>query len=236
MTDVWGGFLRLNVVDNVLVEVTHEATRLRTDDLSVYNELIYPINEKGGINDATYFNDHFYIASKTNGGLKIPLNNKESIETISPNCPLSNNISSVNINKKDLWLTFGGYGPVMNPYSPYGLTQYGISTYKNMQSWQHISYQQLQQFKSTVNISFNPQKTNLVYISSFHDGIGIWDTDKNELVIYNSENTNALEAIAENDTRVYGVAFDRNGTGWLTNTAENPYLISIDKNNQFYKT
>src|SRR5690606_30814586 len=29
VTDVWGGFLRLNVVDNVLVEVTHEATRLR---------------------------------------------------------------------------------------------------------------------------------------------------------------------------------------------------------------
>src|SRR5690606_38535178 len=36
------------------------------------------------------------------------------------------------------------------------------------------------------------------------------------------------------DLRIYGVAFDRNGTGWMTNTAgTDPALISINTNNQF---
>lgn len=231
--DVWGGFIKFNTADDVLIEVTHEAARLRANDLSVYNEFIYALAEKGGVNDATYTGGNYYMASKINGALKVFIDNKETVETISPKGPLSNNISSSTIHKNDLWLTFGGYGVSMNPYAPNGLTTYGISTFKNMQSWQHISFEELNQFKSTVNISFNPQKPNLAYISSFHDGVGIWDIDKREMTIYNQSNTSALQEIIEGDVRVYGMAFDRNGTGWMTNTVQDPVLVSIDKNNQF---
>src|SRR5690606_35055294 len=51
--------------------------------------------------------------------------------------------------------------------------------------------------------------------------------------IYNQSNTSALQEIIEGDVRVYGMAFDRNGTGWMTNTVQDPVLVSIDKNNQF---
>ncbi|WLD23962.1 T9SS type A sorting domain-containing protein [Flavobacterium dauae] len=233
--DVWGGFLKFNVSGDVLIEVTQEAARLHASDLSVYNEFVYSLNEKGGVNDAIYSNGYYYIASKVNGGLKVSLENKENIESVSPGGPLSNNVSSATINNNDLWITFGGYGVVMDPYKPNGLTQYGISALKNMQSWQHISFNELNQFKSTVNISFNPRQPNLAYISSFHDGLGIWDLNKKELTVYNAANTNELNAILEGDTRVYGVAFDKNGTGWMTNTAtsNDSYLVSIDKNNQF---
>lgn len=231
--DVWGGFIKFNVADDVLIEVTHEAARLRAYDLSVYNEFVYSLAENGGVNDATHVGGNYYVASKINGALKIFIDNKNAIESISPQGPLSNNISSATIHNNNLWLTFGGYGASMNPYEPNGLTKYGISTFNNMQSWQHISFNELNQFKSTVNISFNPHKPNLAYITSFHDGVGIWDIDKREMTIFNHTNTDALQPISGEDVRVYGINFDRNGTGWMTNTVQDPVLVSIDNNNQF---
>src|SRR5690606_10903486 len=91
VSDVWGGFSKFNVSGDVLIEVTHEAARLRGSDLSVYNEFVYGLDENGGINDAIYANGDYYIASKTNGGLKVSLENKDNIVSISPGGPLSNN-------------------------------------------------------------------------------------------------------------------------------------------------
>ncbi len=232
--DVWGGFLKFSIAGDVLIEVTEEAARLRATDLSVYNELVYSFNEKGGISDATFSNGNYYLASNKNGGLMVPLENKEQINVISPSGPLSNNISSAVVNNKDLWLTFGGYGIDMDPYKPNGLTKYGISSYKNMQSWQHISNQELNGLQSTVNISFNPQKSNFAYISTFNDGLGVLDISQKQLTVYDDSNTSVFTPIIPTDLRIYGVSFDRNGTGWMTNTAgTDPVLISIDKNNQF---
>ncbi|SFN22637.1 hypothetical protein SAMN05421741_102202 [Paenimyroides ummariense] len=234
--DVWEGFLKFSIAGDVLIEITQEAARLRTTDLTVYNEFVYSFAEKGGVSDATFSNGNYYLATNRNGGLKVPLENKENIEVISPDGPLSNNISSAVVNKKDLWLTFGGYGVDMNPYEPNGLTKYGISTYKNMQSWQHISNQELNGLQSTVNISFNPQKPNLAYLSTFNDGLGIFDLNTKQLTVYDDTNTDVFTPIIPTDLRIYGVAFDRNGTGWITNTAgEDPALISINSNNQFNK-
>ncbi|MEG1239529.1 MAG: T9SS type A sorting domain-containing protein, partial [Flavobacterium sp.] len=234
--DVWEGFLKFSIAGDVLIEITQEAARLRTTDLTVYNELVYSLNEKGGISDATFSNGNYYLAANKNGGLKVPLENKENIEVISPSGPLSNNISSAVVNKKDLWLTFGGYGVDMDPYKPNGLTKYGISTFKNMQSWQHISNQELNGLKSTVNISFNPQKPNFAYLSTFNDGLGVFDLNAKQLTVYDDTNTDVFTPIIPTDLRIYGVAFDRNGTGWMTNTAgTHPALISVNANNQFNK-
>lgn len=232
--EVWGGFLKFSISGDILIEITREAARLRATDLSVYNDFIYSFDEKGGISDATFSNGNYYLAANKNGGLKVALENKENIEVISPNGPLSNNISSAVINKKDMWLTFGGYGIDMDPYQPNGLTKYGISTYKNMQSWQHISNEELNGLQSTVNISFNPQKPNFAYLSTFNDGLGVFDINQKQLTVYDDTNIDVFTPIIPTDLRIYGVAFDRNGTGWMTNTAgADPALISIDKNNQF---
>jgi len=234
VSDVWDGFLKFSIAGDILIEVTQEAARLRTPELSVYNELVYSFSEKGGISDATFSNGKYYLASNKNGGLEVPLSNKESIVSVSPSGPLSNNISSAVVNNKDLWLTFGGYGIDMDPYKPNGLTKYGLSTYKNMQSWQHISNEALNGLQSTVNISFNPQKTNTAYLSTFNDGLGVYDLIQNQITVYDDNNTTVFTPIIPTDLRIYGVAFDRNGTGWMTNTAgKDPILVTIDKNNQF---
>ena len=124
----------------------------------------------------------------------------------------------------------------MDPYKPNGLTKYGISTYKNMQTWQHISNQELNGLQSTVNISFNPQKPNFAYLSTFNDGLGVFDINQKQLTVYDDTNTDVFTPIIPTDLRIYGVAFDRNGTGWMTNTAgADPSLISINTNNQFNK-
>src|SRR5690606_17757999 len=168
----------------------------------------------------------------TKGGLKIPEESKDNIQYISPEGPLSNNVFALTLHNKDFWVAFGGYGTGMNPYVPNGLTLYGLSYMKNMQNWEQISPQDLNQFKSTVNISFNPQVPNTAYISSFHDGLGLLDLNSGNFTVYNHQNTDVLNAISSDDIRINGVAVDRNGTGWMTNSGATPFLVSIDKNNQ----
>ncbi|HUH25193.1 MAG TPA: T9SS type A sorting domain-containing protein [Flavobacterium sp.] len=231
--EVWGGFLRLNTSGDILLEITHEAVRLRTSDFSVYNEFIFAMNENGGVNDGTFANGMYYVASRTKGGLKIPIENKTAFQNVSPTGPLSNNAFALTFQNRDLWVTFGGYGNGMNPYIPNGLTSYGLSILKNMQNWNEITLSELQNIKSTVNVSFNPQKPNTAYISSFNDGLGVLDVNSKDFTIYDDQNTGALQAIAPDDVRVNGVTFDRNGTGWMTNSGVNPFLVSVDKNNQF---
>ncbi len=231
---VWEGFKKFSVSGDVLIEITKEAARLRSTNLIVYNEFTYSFTEKGGVADATFSNGNYFVATNTNGALKVPSSTKQP-EAISPSGPLSNNVSAAVLNNKDLWVTFGGYGVDMNPYEPNGLTKYGISTLKNLENWQHISNAQLNGLNATVNVSFNPQKPNFAYISTFHDGLGIWDINQQQLTVYNDQNTDVLEPLIPNDVRVYGVTFDKNGTGWMTNTITNPALITIDKNNQWNK-
>src|SRR5690606_27543419 len=181
--DVWGGFLKFSISGDVLIEITREAARLRATELSVYNDFIYSFDEKGGVSDATLSNANYYLASNKNVGLKVPVVNKENIEVVSPSGPLSNNISSAVAKNRDHSFTFSGYGIDMNPYEPNGLTKYSISTYKNMQSWQHISNQELNGLQSTVNISFNPQKPNFAYLSTFNDGLGVFDINQKQLTV-----------------------------------------------------
>lgn len=233
--DVWGGFIKLNVSGDILVEVTQEAARLRAATFDVYSEFVFSLAEKGGVNDATTASGNYYVASKTNGALKVALSDKETIGRVSPAGPLSNNVFALTLNQKDLWVTFGGYDSKMDPYSPNGLTSYGISQFKNLQTWQDVSFNELQQMQATTNISFNPQVPNTAYITSFHDGLGVLNTGSKELTVYNDANTGVLKAIAPDDVRVNGVAFDRNGTGWMTNTiAGSPaILVSMNKNSQW---
>lgn len=230
---VWGGFLRLHVSSDILIEVAEETIRLFEDDLSVTADFLWTGSERGGLADATFSNGNFYIATNTQGGLRVPVFDKSNIQNISPEGPLSNNVFALTLHNKDLWVTFGGYGAEMNPYVPNGLTLYGLSYMKNLQNWEQISPQDLNQFKSTANVSFNPQVPNTAYISSFHDGLGLLDLNSDNFTVYNDQNTDALKAIAPNDVRINGVAFDRNGTGWMTNSGVKPFLVSIDKNNQF---
>src|SRR5690606_30006323 len=111
VSDVWGGFLKFNVSGDVLIEVTHEAARLRGADVSVYKDIVYGIKENGGVNDATYINGENHIPSITVGGVNVSLENKDNILSISPRGPVSNNVSAVTMNNIVLWFTFGGYGP-----------------------------------------------------------------------------------------------------------------------------
>lgn len=230
--EVWGGFQRLNSTNGKLVEVAEETVRLLETDFSVSADLILPYAQKGGLRDAIYANNSFFVASNQQGALKILVQDKDNREKLSPSGPLSNNVFSISIHNNDLWFTFGGYGASMNPYLPFGLTMYGLSYMKGFQTWETISTDELNDMKATVNVSFNPQSPNKAYISSFYSGLGVMDLSSKNISIYNGDNSNALTSITTNDTRLNGVAFDKNGVGWLTNSGVKPQLISIDKNDQ----
>jgi len=230
--EVWGGFKRLNTSNGKLVEVSEETVRLFENDFSVSSDLVMPYSQKGGLRDAIYADNSFFVASNQQGALKILVQDKDNREKLSPSGPLSNNVFSISIHDNDLWFNFGGYGAGMNPYLPFGLTMYGLSYMKGFQTWEAISTEQLNEMKATVNISFNPQNSNKAYISSFYSGLGVMDLSSKNISIYNGDNTTALTSITTNDTRINGVTFDKNGVGWLTNSGVKPQLISIDKNDQ----
>lgn len=232
VSEIWGGFIRLNTSNGKLIEICEETVRLFENDFSVSSDLVLPYAQKGGVRDAVYADNSFFVASLQLGALKILVQDKDNREVLSPSGPLSNNVFSISIHNNDLWFTFGGYGASMNPYLPFGLTMYGLSYMKDFQTWEVVSTEQLHEMKATVNVSFNPQNPNKAYISSFYSGLGIMDLNSKNISIYNGENSEALTSITTNDTRINGVTFDKNGVGWLTNSGVKPQLISIDKNDQ----
>lgn len=240
--NVWGGFLRLNVSQDALLEVTHEAVRLRNKNLGVYSELIYDIAQKGGINDAWFFNNNFYLASRKNGGLKTENDNKTASTVVSPVGPISNNVFSLSLNKKDLTFVFGGYDSEFNPYGIDNLSKYGLSTMKNLQTWNNLSFEDLNSFKATTNYTISKKESNIAYLSSFHDGMLKMDLSNGSIIHFNSENSalSSVRSFGANDSisydltdvRVNGLAFDNGGKGWFTSAFSMPFLGTIDANDQ----
>ena len=232
--DVVSGFVKLQATSSSLLEITTEVLRKRAANFNVTQEFYYSLSEKGGINDALILNDNYFVASKTNGALSVNANNTNTITTFSPNGPLSNNVSKLTLYNKDLYFNFGGLGTNWNPYSPIGLDKYGVSLYKNLNNWQHFTNQELGNIRVATNITVNPNKSSEIFITSYFDGLAKFDINSKELTIYNHQNTNGIQAVsADNSVRVNGVAFDRNGKGWLTNGIVNPFLVGFDKNFNF---
>lgn len=240
--NVWGGFLRLNVSQDALLEVTHEAVRLRNSNFGVYKELVYSIAENGGLNDAWLFNNHFYLATRKNGGLKTENGTALNSTTISPVGPISNNVFSLSLNKKDLTFVFGGYDSELNPYGIDNLSKYGLSTMKNLQTWNNLSFEDLNSFKATTNYAVSRREPTKAYLSSFHDGLLKMDLSNGALTHFNGENSSlsSVRSFGSNDSIIYdfsdvrvnGLAFDTNGKGWFTSALAMPFLGTIDANDQ----
>lgn len=231
---VYGGFYKILAYKKELTVVTHEAVRLYNQNLSMQFEFIF--NETTGrFNCALVKNGTFFLGTKTNGAMILNLNPFVA-QIISPEGPLSNNAYSIYLNNNDFYVAFGG---IRNNYSPI-YESYGISKFNYNLGWSYLPATKIGDVLSTSNISMNPRKKDHLYVSSFFNGMLDVTLNQNKFeesssTLYDFSNT-ILSSILDGDfnsTRVIGPEFDRNGTGWISNSWSDFPLKSFDLNNNW---
>jgi ligand-binding sensor domain-containing protein len=111
------------------------------------------------------------------------------------------------------------YGEYDKDFNPYPITERGLS-YLNNEEWTNFPYKSIET-PELADVAVNPNNPNEVYVSSYFDGLLRFENG--ELAEkYTAFNSN-LEATPENtstnaDTRIGGLAFDRQGNLYLANS------------------
>lgn len=167
---------------------------------------------------ATVINSVIYIGTNENGIVSSAISSPTNFEFIMPNGPSRNYMFSINTSSSNLWAVYGGHDIFYNPYmfGPNGLTQYGISRYKETEGWTNIPYSNLLGAKSLVRVAINPNDETGVYIGSYHSGLLKVLNDSGD-ILYNNTNS-TLEESVPNEIWINSPAFDKSGNLWMTDS------------------
>ncbi len=110
--------------------------------------------------------EHLLIGSKKYGIIRKKLNTSDPFEIIHPNCPLMNIPFATDIYDGNIWVVYGDYDQL---YNPYPLDYRGISHYIDGK-WHNIPYSAFQRVTLT-DVKIDRQDTSHVFIGSFHQGL-----------------------------------------------------------------
>ncbi|RRJ90347.1 ABC transporter substrate-binding protein [Paenimyroides tangerinum] len=226
---VYGGFYKITAFNKELTVVTHESVRLYNQNLSFQFEYLFNDNT-GRFNCALVKNGTFFLGTKQDGAMIID-RSTNSERNISPTGPYSNRTYKLFFDNNDFYVVFGGmtvdYGPVY--------TTFGISKYNTQSGWNYLKPANLHNVRATNNISINPRKKGHMFLSSFLEGMVDITLDSenfsqstSELYDYTNSPLSFVVDGSVNTTRVSGPTFDRNGTGWVSNSWSNAPLKSFD--------
>lgn len=231
VTTVYGGFYKISAYNKELTVVTYEAVRLYNQDLSFQFEYLFNDNT-GRFNCALIKNNTFFLGTKTKGAMIIDrASNTETV--ISPMGPYSNNAYKMLLNNNEYYVIFGG---VYDDYTP-SYFSYGISQYSENKGWSYLEPSNIYNVFSTNYMSVNPKKKDHIYVSSFFNGMLDVTVNQNNFeqstsVLYDYSNApfNSVLDGNFNSTRLTGPEFDKNGTGWISNSWSSSPLKSFDLN------
>lgn len=182
----------VTVLDSILATVVNYTTK--STDEYYYN-----------LNIAFYENDKLFLGTQEFGVLKSSIQNISSFEEFHPEGPISNLPFSINAKEGHLWVVYGGYDAAYAPRN----RRYGYSHF-NGNSWVNTKYSEIN-VRDLVNVTFDPQDINRVYISSWGGGMIIVEND-----VVNTHWTN-LNSGLEWRYRINGSNFDDNGNLWIAN-------------------
>ena len=173
--------------------------------------------------------DIIYLATEKYGILTRSFTDNAYLE-IHPEGPLYNSVFSIEADKGNLWVVYGG-----QDYSTYNfkLVNKGFSHY-NGEHWINTRFQEFHKY-NLLDVSIDPFNVNHVFISSYYDGlIEILD---DEIVNYYDATNSGLEAwfYGTDDFLPFGCLvsatdFDKNGNLWIANSHTNNRLKKLDKN------
>lgn len=223
-----------NVENNLLVTTNNNVFVYDND----YN-LTVSINESSEFDTnfvfSTIYEDNIYIATEDFGVLKTATMSPSEFVEIRPEGPLKNNAYKIEAGNNELWMTYGDYSL---SYNPAPLRRYGISHFID-ETWSNIPFDSLQGARNLNSISINPFNPNQVFISSFIDGMLLFNNEVPELL--NSTNS-GLENIVipslpnYSQIRISGSYFDRYGVLWIMSSRVDRPLLSFNPSTNEWKT
>jgi ligand-binding sensor domain-containing protein len=146
-----------------------------------------------------------------------------TFQNITPNGPQRSNIASVKKAPSALWAVYGDYTAEYNPYSP-DLDYLGVSKFTEA-GWTTIPNDEVFNAACLADIAISPTNENLVYVSSYHNGLIKIENDvATAQYTYQPAIQNGPESLVDPDdlsyrsTRMNSLAFDKTGNLWMTNT------------------
>src|SRR5699024_8329906 len=152
--------------------------------------------------------------------------NASSIEFLSPNGPLRNDVYDMDFAEGELWVC---YGETNFSYNPYPLRKRGISHLSN-KYWTNFPYEALPEDRSIISVSINPQDPKQVFFCSYHDGLlEINDDQITDFYTPLNSNLNPTDNPSEapNAVRLGPAAFDKEGNLWMGNALSEDGLIKF---------
>lgn len=200
---------RVNVYNQQLVQATQ------------INVIPLPEAQNAVFSCATVVGETLFVGT-TDKGLYSAGFNSLSFENITPNGPQRSYIFSVKKAPSALWVVYGDYTATYNPYSP-ALDYYGISKFTGT-GWTNIPNDELFNAACLADIVISPANENLVYASSFHNGLIKIENDvATAQYTYQPAIQNGPESLVDSkdlsyrSTRLNSLAFDKTGNLWMTN-------------------
>ena len=165
---------------------------------------------------ATVLSNKVYIGTQEKGVVTTTQTNTTAFQNISPNGPDRNRIFAVKAISNGVWAVYGDYSGL---YNPFPLDSYNVSRYDSKTGWESTLYSDLFNAKSIVRIETHPNDEKKVFFSSNYSGLLTFENNLPS-TIYNVSNS-SLQTIAgqvPDDIRVNGLAFDKSGNLWMTNS------------------
>lgn len=177
------------------------------------------------LNKSVIVGSTIYLATNEFGVLESSSTNPTSFVEIHPEGPLKNDIFSIKAQDNHLWVVFGGYN---NTYAPLN-TNAGYSFFDG-EKWNNTRFDSSNPLPDLVDVTFDPQNVNKVYISSFGStadensrktgGLLVVE-DGQETEFYNQLNSPLEDILPDNPgtitIRLTGSVFDNRGDLWVTN-------------------
>ncbi|MEM9687381.1 MAG: two-component regulator propeller domain-containing protein, partial [Bacteroidota bacterium] len=204
--------------ENQLVVTTQNNTYIYDTELNeIANIADFPTYTSINYNTAIAQGNAVYLGTTRYGMLQTQFVNLSTAEAIHPQGPLLNNTFALSALPNELWVVYGDYDLILNPYP---LDNRGISHLSD-NTWAHIPYDAIFEAKSLVSITPNPSNTDQVYISSFFSGL--LQVDNNTPTLLHNQTNSSLESLDIGDPkyidiRIGGAAYDDSENLWMLNS------------------
>jgi len=217
----------ISVSNGKLLETANKKLYIYDNSLAVIDSIyntssIYSLDIAEAILTA---DNNYWIADKSNGLVKYK--SYSDNEKILPNGPSSSSSFKMDIVNNKLWVVSGSYITKQ---------QTNIINYQNDNWWQKLSKtyknDQGSEVKGIVNVAINPNDNNIVYASSWANGLLEFNNKKLTKVydVNNSplENTGSLTVIGP-------LVYDENNNLWISNSYVTNILSVKTTDGNWYK-
>jgi hypothetical protein len=193
------------------------------------------------LTSAFFANNTVYLGTKEFGVLKTTINQLNNYEEIHPEGPLENDVFSIAVKNKHLWVVFGGYDGTHTPIK----NKQGFSHF-NGENWINTPFDPDFPVIDLNYISIDPNVENRVYISSYGDTRninsvstgGLLVVENDEIKTFYNHLNSGLEDLASTQPnrvtlRISSSVFDRQGNLWIANISTIDELKKLSPTGQW---